>query len=133
MDYLGDTSFLIGLWRRRAEGPERRFIDRHANAVLALPWIAKAEFLRGAVLAGHDPGAVTRFLSGYPVAWPSDLTLEIHARTWAALAGSRQMIGVHDLWIASSALEHRLPVLTGNAAEFRRVPDLAVVDLHQEA
>ena len=133
MDYIGDTSFLIGLWRRRAEGPERRFIDRHADAVLVLPWIAKAEFLRGAVLARHDPGTVTRFLSDYPVAWPSDLTLEIYARTWAALAGSRQMIGVHDLWIAASALEHRLPVLTGNAPEFRRVPDLAVADVHQQA
>ena len=30
------------------------------------------------------------------------------------------MIGVHDLWIAACALEHELPVLTRNAAEFAR-------------
>ena len=52
MDYLLDTGFLIGLWRGRGKGPEAAFLSAHPEAVLALPWIAKAEFLCGAVIAG---------------------------------------------------------------------------------
>ena len=37
------------------------------------------------------------------------------------------MIGPHDLWIAATALTHSLGVVTKNAAEFARVPDLRVV------
>lgn len=37
------------------------------------------------------------------------------------------VIGAHDLLIAATALEHELPLLTGNVAEFERVPDLNVV------
>lgn len=132
MDYVSDTSFLIGLWRRPRVGPERRFVDRHPDAVLGLPWIAKGEFLRGAAMAGHDAEVMARFLADYPVIWPDDRTLETYAHTWASLAQSRRMIGVHDLWIAASALQQGLPVLTGNAAEFRAVPGLAVLDLHAD-
>lgn len=34
----------------------------------------------------------------------------------------------HDLWIAVGALEHDLPLLTRNVAEFARVPKLRVVN-----
>lgn len=128
MDYLSDTSFLIGRWRNGPAGPEQRFIDAHPDAAIVLPWLAKAEFLRGAVLAGHPAETVAGFLERYRVLWPSERTLQLYAATWATLARQRQMVGVHDLWIAASALEHQLPLLTRNAAEFRRIPGIEVVD-----
>lgn len=128
MDYLSDTTFLIGRWRERAASPEQRFIDQHPDAALALPWVVKGEFLRGAVLAGLSAEVVARFLDRYRVVWPTEQTLQRYAETWAALAHGRQMVGVHDLWIAVCALEHDLPLLTRNAAEFGRVPRLRVVD-----
>lgn len=128
VDYLIDTTFLIGRWRSRASGPEQRFIDQHPDAALAMPWLVKAEFMRGAVLVGHSGEALLHFLERYPVLWPTETTLRLYAETWVALVRSRQMVGVHDLWIAACALEHDLPLLTRNAAEFARVPNLKVVD-----
>jgi len=40
-----------------------------------------------------------------------------------------EVIGAHDMWIAATALSHGMAVATANAAEFERVPGLAVVTL----
>jgi predicted nucleic acid-binding protein len=47
---------------------------------------------------------------------------------YTALVRSNQSVGANDLWIAASATEHDLPLLTRNASEFRRVAGLNVVD-----
>jgi tRNA(fMet)-specific endonuclease VapC len=60
------------------------------------------------------------------------ITLEvarIHAEIWARLETAGEMIGIHDLWIAATALAHGLRVATTNAREFERVPGLAVLAL----
>lgn len=52
----------------------------------------------------------------------------IHARIWAQLAISGQMIGPHDLIVAATALQRRWAVATFNAREFRHVRGLEVVE-----
>lgn len=128
MDYLLDTNFLIGLWRQPQQGPEVGFLETHPDSVLALPWIAKGEFLAGAVVASHDAARVQRFLSQYPLTLPSDATLNIYAHLYAALRRAHKPVGVNDLWIAASAIEHKLPLLTRNVRELSRVEGLDVVD-----
>jgi tRNA(fMet)-specific endonuclease VapC len=128
VDYLIDTVFLIRLWRDRQHSAEHRFITGHPDDSVAMPWVVKGEFLRGALLAAHDADVVRAFLDRYPTLWVSDVTLLQYARTYAALVRAKQTIGANDLWIAASALEHGLPLLTRNAAEFRRITDLTVVD-----
>jgi tRNA(fMet)-specific endonuclease VapC len=51
----------------------------------------------------------------------------IHARIWAQLAQVGQMVGSYDLIVAATALHRRWGVATLNAAEFRHVPGLRVV------
>ena len=131
MEYVIDTGFLIGRWRAQRRGPEQRFIEQHPDDSIAMPWIVKAEFLRGAVLAGHSADEVASFLSRYPTLWVSESTLTHYAQTYATLVRANQLNGPNDLWIAASALEHSLPLLTRNAAEFERVPDLRVIDYSQ--
>lgn len=128
MDYLLDTNFLVGLWRQPRNGPEARFLGAHADSVLALPWIAKGEFLAGAVIAGHDAATVQRFLAPYPLTLAGDDTLVIYARLYATLRKARATVGINDLWIAASAIEHQLPLLTRNVRELSRVAELEVVD-----
>lgn len=128
MDFLIDTSFLIRLWRDRERSPEYRFILRHTDDTVRMPWVVKGEFLRGAVVADHDEGDVRRFLDRYPTLWVTDDTLVQYARVYRTLVRSRQMIGANDLWVAASALEHGLPLLTRNIADFGRVESLEVVD-----
>lgn len=128
MDYLLDTNFLIGLWRQPQAGPEARFLEANGDSVLALPWIAKGEFLAGAVIAGHSAARVQQFLATYPLTLPTDATLATYARLYAALHKSRTAIGINDLWIAASAIEHKLPLLTRNVRELSRVGELKVID-----
>jgi len=128
MDFLIDTNFLIGRWRSGKTGAEQTFIDLHPGAAIGLPWIVKAEFLRGVELAAHPSEEVASFIDRYPVVWPDEKTLRIYAHTYTELMHINQMIGPHDLWIAASALRTKLPLLTGNVSEFSRVPDLRVED-----
>lgn len=53
----------------------------------------------------------------------------VHAYIWAGLEKAGEVIGMHDLWIAATALAHGLRVATTNAPEFERVPGLAVLAL----
>ncbi len=123
-----DTTFLIRLWRERQRSAEYRFITRHADDSVCMPWVVKGEFLRGAFLAEHDEDEVRGFLDRYPTIWVTDETLVHYARLYRALVRSKQTIGANDLWIAASATEHNLPLLTRNASDFRRVAGLQVVD-----
>lgn len=49
-----------------------------------------------------------------------------------ALASQGQMIGAHDLIIATTALKYGYAVLTANLSEFERVPNLKVVPLQTD-
>lgn len=51
----------------------------------------------------------------------------IHAEVFATLAKKGQLSGAHDLIIASTALYHGFPVLTGNISELSRVEGLQVL------
>ena len=51
-----------------------------------------------------------------------------HARIWAQLTASGQMIGPHDLMVAATPLHRRWAVATLNAREFRHVRSLEVVE-----
>jgi predicted nucleic acid-binding protein len=128
VDYLIDTTFLIRLWRERQSSREHRFIALHTDDSVAMPWVVKGEFLRGAILAGQDEEEISRFLDRYPTKWVTEDTLRQYAGIYMSLVRSRLMVGVNDLWIAASALEHGLPLLTRNVSDFRRVDGLQVVE-----
>ena len=51
----------------------------------------------------------------------------MHAEIWAQLEATGELIGMHDLWIAATALAHGRSVVTANAREFERVPGLDVL------
>lgn len=83
----------------------------------------KGEFLRGAAVAGHRPGEVRAFLDRFPTAWPDDATLEIYA-TLFALRAANTRPGPHDLWIAATAMQLGLPLVTRNTAQFSKIEGL---------
>ena len=126
-----DTTFLIRLWRERQRSAEYRFVARHPDDSVYMPWVVKGEFLRGAFLAGHVEEEVGAFLDRYPTIWVAEETLLHYARLYADLVRSKQSVGANDLWIAAAAIERDLPLLTRNASEFRRVAGLKVVDYTQ--
>lgn len=132
MDFFADSTFLVGRWRKGRSGPEQAFIDRHPDAMVGITWVVKGEFLRGAALAGHEANVVRAFLARYRSIWPDEETIGIYAGLYAALHRRNHLLGPHDLWIAASSLRHGVPILSANVSEFRRVPDLKVVDYREE-
>lgn len=124
VDRLLDANFLISRWRDGEKSGAAKWLRANPDLVVGLPWIVKAEFLRGAAVAGHNPREVRGFLDRFPVAWPDDQTLEIYAVQFAKLRAINALPGPHDLWIAASALQHGVPLVTRNTAQFAKVDGL---------
>jgi predicted nucleic acid-binding protein len=53
---------------------------------------------------------------------------DIHSHIVATLSELGLTIGPHDNWIAATAITYDYDLLTTNANEFRRVPNLRVID-----
>lgn len=71
---------------------------------------------------------VEAILAHVPILDFTTQTARVHAGLFAALSQRGEMIGAHDLLIATTALTHSCAVLTTNVAEFSRVPGLDVVN-----
>ena len=129
VDFVADTTFPIDLWKeRRKSGPITHFAELHSTSTIYLPWIAKAEFLRGAFYARLDPQEINHFLTSFCILWPTERTIEIYAEIWGDLARKGKMIGPNDLWIAASAIEKKLSLFTRNTREFERVSNLEAIN-----
>ena len=124
VDRVLDTNFLIARWREGEGGPASVWLTANANLILGIPWIVKAEFLRGAEIAGHDRQSIRDFLKRFPTLWPDEDTLEIYASLYSTLKKRNELIGPNDLWIAVSALQKSVPLVSKNKCEFQRVPGL---------
>lgn len=128
MVYLADANFLIYCWRNSSQPDRLRSVRQYLESEIRITWLVKAEFLRGAVMANHDPNRVSAFLRRHETVWPDEQTLSLYAAIYASLVRKNQLIGPHDLWIAVSAVQQGLPLLTNNAAEFSRVEGITVVN-----
>jgi len=126
VDRLLDTNFLISRWREGAGCAASTWLKTNGDLVLGIPWTVKAEFLRGAEVAGHNRQAVGEFLRRFPTVWPDEETLEIYASLYSVLKKRNELIGPNDLWIAATSLQRAVPLVTKNTMEFQRVPGLAL-------
>ncbi len=133
MALLIDTSVLVDAERREEQyevlpGDEQD--QEHSISVITV-----SELLHGVHRAtGENRRALRRAVVEGMLAKlePIPITTEvarIHAETWARLEAAGEIIGVHDLWIAATALAHGLRVATTNAREFQCVPGLSVLAL----
>jgi tRNA(fMet)-specific endonuclease VapC len=125
---LLDTSFLIDLQRELA-GSKRQ----HATRLLAqrqseIPWISLftwMEFAEGYTPERYEDCIL--FLSRFQLILPD------RAIAWRASRISRQLrkqgrnVGDHDIWIAATALEGGMPVVTRNAKHFEHLGELQVL------
>jgi tRNA(fMet)-specific endonuclease VapC len=104
------------------------------NESLAISVITASEMLHGiqrtrtVEQASRRQEFVSFVLELFPII-PIDLEVaRHHARLWAELQTRGEMIGPHDLLIASSALAFGYNVMTLDVDEFARVPGLRVLN-----
>ncbi len=129
MDVLADTVFLIDLWREaRFQGPATAYARAHSAQQAAICWVVAGEFLGGAVAAKQDASLAAEFLSRYTTVHSDEAVVRAYSETYARLREQGRLIGPNDLWIAAVALARRVPLLTRNTAEFRRVDGVEVID-----
>lgn len=103
-----------------------RFLEDHAQETVWVSLFTWMEFAEGYESERAD--SCRAFLSGFRLLVP-DLAI-----AWQASRISRRLrqhgrtISDHDVWIAASALEHRIPLVTRNTRHFLRVGGLTVLD-----
>ena len=95
--------------------------------------ITVAELWHGVERAAgpHKPrreGYLQMILEGLPIVPYTETTALQHARVWADLESSGNMIGFYDLIVAATALELGSAVATFNQRHFARVRGLKVVE-----
>lgn len=122
-----ETTFLVDLEREHLRGTATgavEYLQRHSGTRLYLPAIVAGELAAGASLTERPRWEA--FLAPFfllPVT--PDVAWEF-GRIARHLRQVGQSIGTNDVWIAATALAHRMPVVTRNGEHFRRVPHLEV-------
>ncbi len=130
MGLLIDTNILIACEKGTLD--LNQILSEQGDDTVFLSVISASELLHGVHRAVNDQvrtrrmAFVERVLSGMEILDIDISIARIHAKLWSDLAGSGQMIGAHDLWLAASALANDCSVVTRNVREFERVPGLRV-------
>jgi predicted nucleic acid-binding protein len=125
---LFDTTFLIDYEReikRNRLGPVHDFLAKNPTAPLFISVISAGEFAEG-FDAGQEQDCWL-CLHRYSI-----LTIDREI-AWQAGQLSRQLraggqtVGDNDLWIAATALHHKLAVVTANVQHFQMIGGLQVI------
>jgi tRNA(fMet)-specific endonuclease VapC len=127
---LVDSSILISMERRRLEVAV--LLETYPDEPVALSSVTASELLFGL----HRSDTIERRLRresfvesvlGLVPVLPFDLMAARHyAQISADLRSAGQIVDVHDLMIAATALVHDYQVLTDNLRDFARVPGVTV-------
>lgn len=125
-----DTNVLIRLERETRKaivGEATRFFQSLKDTRICITPTIAGEIACGTSMSGR--GTWEEFLKPFEcVSIDAEATWHYGVQ-YQQLAKRGELIGTNDLWIAATALAHRLPLATGNTREFRRVCGLTVIEV----
>lgn len=109
------------------------WMSHHGGEGFEVAAITVAELWHGVERASGQHRAtreqyIRAILEELPMVPYTETTAFEHARIWAALESSGQMIGDYDLIVAATALERGSAVATFNKRHFERVRGLRVIE-----
>jgi tRNA(fMet)-specific endonuclease VapC len=128
-----DTSFLVDLLREEARGrpgAAATLLERMEEDEIGVSVFVACELMSGAELSAHpqkERRNVERLLSILQVDYPDERFAPAYARQLAWQSRRQGRIATMDLLIATSAVVAGAPLVTRNARDFARVPDLEIV------
>jgi predicted nucleic acid-binding protein len=116
-----DTTFLIDFQRERqaGQGAAHSFLEAHADAVAYLPITAYGEFAEG--FTNRTDPAFLCMVESFELIPVTREVANTYAKITRELRGKGRLIGSNDLWIAASAIEKNLPLVTRNILDFSRI------------
>lgn len=124
-----DTTFLVDFERerrRKIAGAAHKFLQHHLEIPFAVTFTIAGELGAGRSL-GSDRIAWETFLRPFRFLGYSADVGWTFGTCYRDLQSSGTLIGANDLWIAATALVHKLPVVTRNTQDFQRVRMLEVL------
>jgi predicted nucleic acid-binding protein len=135
--YLLDTNVLSEIIRK---DPNRELLQR-LNEVAASDVVTSAicvaELRHGAARVAHGARLWERIareiLSRVDILPLGEAEAVRAGDLLASLEAQGKPIGIEDVWIGATALEHGLSVVTRNLKHFRRIPDLRSESWWQDA
>jgi tRNA(fMet)-specific endonuclease VapC len=109
------------------------WMSQHESEGFEVAAITVAELWHGVERATGEHRAnreryIREILEELPMIPYTETTALEHARIWASLESSGQMIGDYDLIVAATAVERGSAVATFNKRHFQRVPGLKVIE-----
>jgi predicted nucleic acid-binding protein len=122
-----DTAFLIDLEREQNLGRPGRaisFLEARENARLYISFTIAGEIASGVSMSERKEWE-TFLGSFYLLPSTPEVSWE-YGQIFQHLRKNSQLIGANDMWIAATALVHRMPVVTADITHFQRVPGLDV-------
>ena len=125
-----DTSVLVAV--EKGKFPLGRILALMETEEVAVATITASELLHGVERAKPPPFKERRSrfvewaISTFDIVEFGLAESRVHARLWAQLKSTGQIIGPHDMIIAATALHLEFSLATFNESEFRRVPGLAL-------
>ncbi|MEA2162130.1 MAG: tRNA(fMet)-specific endonuclease VapC [Thermoanaerobaculia bacterium] len=129
MRYLLDTNVLSEVIRKQ---PNRGLLQRLSEVAVrdvVTSAVCVAELRYGAARVAHGARLWERIareiLSRIDILPLGEAEAVRAGDLLAILEAHGEPIGVEDVWIGATALEHRLTVVTRNLKHFRRIPGLA--------
>jgi len=126
--YMLDTDTCSYIMKRSNDAILKR-LRRTPVSDVCISVITKSELLYGVEVSPRrqqDQAAVNDFLRYVDVLDFPDKAAPHYAKIRADLKTRGTMIGANDLFIAAHARSQGLTLVTNNASEFRRVPNLAI-------
>jgi tRNA(fMet)-specific endonuclease VapC len=127
LQYLIDTDWVIHYLNGRNDVVERLHVLRSDG--LGLSVVALAELYEG-IYSSRDPEkdeqGLNDFLRGVTVLGLDEETARIFGRERGRLRRAGQRIGDMDLFIAATALQYDLTLLTNNHRHFDRISGLRI-------
>ena len=133
MGVILDTTVLIAAERKTLSMP--RLLDDPSVDLVGIAAITVSELLQGSLrttcadLRMRRAAFVEAIISHLPVLPFGEVEARRHADLWAHLLKAGEMIGLHDLLIAATALANGHAVATLDRRDFERIPGLRLVDL----
>jgi tRNA(fMet)-specific endonuclease VapC len=133
MPYLFDTNTCIEILRGKNSAVLARYAG-HARADLAVSAVVRSELIAGALLSAkrdENRRLAEAFCALFPCLPFDAQVANIHAEWHAKLRRQGNLIGSHDLMIATTALAHHMTLVTHNVSEFKRIDGLGIEDWQQ--
>lgn len=122
-----ETTFLIDLEREIAkgnQGPSQIFLEKNAQTRFYITTTIAGELAAGTSLAERQKWE--NFVAPFYILPQTREVCWQYGQAYRFLRENGLLIGANDLWIAATAIAHKLAVVTRNERHYRRVPGLSL-------